>query len=128
MTFPYDDSYFDALTRLAYDPPPIARPGHTVSVIRLGPPGAFPEIRIEDRLYPVIGVTDTGWLSTARLGWCHYIGDPATIPKIARACNAAQQELIKEEDKLKAALARYAARADGPNNTAPRHTHAGDRP
>jgi hypothetical protein len=128
MTVPYDDSYFDTLTRLAYDPPPIACPGITVSVVRLGPPGAFPEIRIEDRQYPVIGVTATGWLSTARLGWCHYIGDPATIPKIAGACNAAQQELIKEGDRLKAALARYVARADGSPDTTPRHTSQGDQP
>jgi hypothetical protein len=128
MTVPYDASYFDALTRLAYDPPPIAHPGVTVSVIRFAAPGAFPEIRIEDRQYPVIGVTATGWLSTARLGWCHYIGDPATIPKIAGACNAAQQELIKEGDRLKATLARYAARADGPAVTTPRHINQGGQP
>lgn len=128
MTLAYDDSYFDALTRLAYDPPPVARPGTTVSVIRIGPLGAFPEVRIEDRLYPVIGVTATGWLSTARLGWCLFTGDAATIPKIARACNAAQQELIKEGDRLKAALARYATRADGPAVTTPRHINQGGQP
>lgn len=128
MTVPYDDSYFDALTRLAYDPPPVARPGITVSVVSIHPPGAFPEVIIKDRLYPVIGVTATGWLSTAHLGWCQYIGDPTPLPQIARACNLAQQELIKEGDKLKAALARYAARADGPAVTIPRHTSQGDRP
>lgn len=128
MTFSYDDTYFDALTRLAYDPPPIARPGIIVSAVRLAAPGAFPEISIEGRQYPVIGVTATGWLSTTRLGWCLFTGDPATIPKIARACNAAQQELIKEGDRLKAAIARYATRADGPLNTTPRHTTQGDQP
>jgi hypothetical protein len=128
MTLAYDDSYFDALTRLAYDPPPVARPGTTVSVIRFAAPGAFPEIRINGQPVPVIGVTATGWLSTARLGWCHYIGDPATIPKIARACNLAQKELIKEGDRLRVALARYAARADGSPDTTPRLSTQGDRP
>lgn len=128
MTFSYDDSYFDALTRLAYDPPPITRPGITVSEIRIRPPGAFPQIKIEDRLYPVIGVTATGWLSTGRLGWCHYIGDPAALAQIARACNAAQQELIKEGDKLKAAIARYAARDDARPDATHSHTTQGDRP
>ncbi len=128
MTFPYGDSHFDALTRLAYDPPPLARPGIAVNVIRLGAPGAFPEIMVEDQLYPVIGVTATGWLSTAQLGWCQYIGDPAPLPQITRACNLAQQELIKEGDKLKAAIARYAARDDASTDTASRYTHAGARP
>ncbi|ARE82885.1 hypothetical protein ROSMUCSMR3_01392 [Roseovarius mucosus] len=128
MTAKYDDSYFDALTRLAYDPPPITCPGLTVSVIRIRPPGAFPEILVEDQLYPVIGVTATGWLSTAQLGWCQYIGDPAPLPQITRACNLAQQELIKEGDKLKAAIARYAARDDASTDTASRYTHAGARP
>jgi hypothetical protein len=128
MTFPYDDSYFDALTRLAYDPPPITCPGLTVSVIRIRSPGAFPEVIIKDRLYPVIGVTPTGWLSTAHLGWCQYIGDPAALAQIARACNAAQQELIKEGDKLKAALARYAARDDASPDTIHSDTTQGGRP
>ena len=128
MTFPYDDSYFDALTRLAYDPPPVAHPGTTVSVVRLTAFGAFPDILAEDWLYPVIGVTATGWLSTAHLGWCLFTGDPATIPKIARACNAAQQELIKEGDRLKAALARYVARADGAPDIIHTHTHQGGQP
>ncbi|MDT8326965.1 MAG: hypothetical protein RQ750_06200 [Roseovarius sp.] len=128
MTVTFDDSYFDALTRLAYDPPPIAHPGLTVSVIRFAAPGAFPDISIEDQQYPVIGVTATGWLSTARLGWCQYIGDPAALPQIAKACNAAQRELIKEGDRLMAALARYVARANGPAVTTPRHTHAGGQP
>jgi len=127
MTFQYDDSYFDALTRLAYDPPPIAWPDITVSVIRLAAPGAFPEIRINGQPVPVIGVTPTGWLSTARLGWCRFTGDPATLPQIATACNLAQQELIKEGGKLKAALARYAARDDASPDTTSRHTNHGDR-
>ena len=126
MTFPYGDSYFDALTRLAYDPPPITHFGLTISAVNLAAPGAFPEIRIEDRLYPVIGVTTTGWLSTARLGWCQYIGDPATLAQIAKACNLAQQELIKEADRLKAALARYAA--DVSPDTTHSDDHQGDRP
>lgn len=128
MTFPYGDSHFDALTRLAYDPPPLARPGIAVNVIRLGAPGAFPEVIIKDRLYPVIGVTATGWLSTAHLGWCQYIGDPAALAQIARACNAAQQELVKEGDKLKAAIARYAARDDASPDTIHSDTTQGGRP
>jgi hypothetical protein len=128
MTVPYDDSYFDALTRLAYDPPPLARPGITVSVVRLGPPGAFPEIRINGQPYPVIGVTATGWLSTARLGWCLFTGDPTALAQIARACNAAQQELIKEGDKLKAAIARYPARDDASPDTIHSDTDQGGRP
>ncbi|WP_422003099.1 hypothetical protein [Roseovarius mucosus] len=128
MTAKYDDSYFDALTRLAYDPPPITCPGLTVSVIRIRSPGAFPEVVIKDRIYPVIGVTPTGWLSTARLGWCLFTGDPTALAQIARACNAAQQELIKEGDKLKAAIARYAARDDASPDTIHSDTDQGGRP
>ncbi|MGK8234566.1 hypothetical protein ACLGGT_10370 [Roseovarius sp. MS2] len=128
MTAKYDDSYFDALTRLAYDPPPITCPGLTVSVIRIRPPGAFPDILVEDQLYPVIGMTATGWLSTARLGWRLFTGDRAALPQIAKACNLAQQELIKEADRLKAAIARYAARDDASPDIIHTRTHAGDRP
>lgn len=112
MILPNNDTHFDALMRLAFEPPPIAQPAITVIAVRIRPRSAFPEIMADRRLYPVIGVTPGGWLSVAHIGWHRFTGDPVALPQIARACNTAQRGLVMEADLLKAALARYAARAD----------------
>lgn len=112
MTMTYDDSYYDALFFWAFDPPPIGRPGISVPAVRIGPPGKLPEILVDGRLYPVIGVTPSGWLSAVGLGWCRFTGARATIPLISGACNPIQSRLLDDFRRFKAAFHRHAALPD----------------
>ncbi len=112
MTMTYDDSYYDALFLWAFDPPPIGRPGRSVPAVRIAPHDKPPQIQVDGRLYPVIGVTPSGWLSTVGLGWCRFTGTRETIPLIAGACKPVVSRLLDDCRRFNAALHRYMALPD----------------
>jgi len=109
MTIKYDDSLFDALTRWAYDTPPLGRPGSAVRQVCFGRSGSLPEIMVDDQRFPVVGITPSGWLSSAGFGWCRFTGHRDDITRIAIACNPAQLVLARDRVMIDAALNRYLA-------------------
>ncbi len=112
MTMTYDDSHYDAFFLLAFDPPPIGRPGCSVPAIHIGPSGKLPQILLDGRLYSVIGVTPSGWLSAVGLGWCRFTGARETIPLISDACKPIQSRLLDDRRRFNAELRHHAARPD----------------
>lgn len=112
MTMTSDDSYYDALFLWAFESPPIGRPSRSVPAVRIGPSGKLPRILVDGRLYPVIGIAPSGWLSTVGLSWCRFTGTRATIPLISGACKPILSRLLDDHRRFNAALHRHAARPD----------------
>lgn len=112
MTLTFDDSHYDAFMLWAFDPPPIGRPGPSVTAVRFGPTDRPPEILLDGKPYPVIGTTRSGWLSTVGAGWCRFTGDRDTLSVIGKACNPVQSQMLHDRRRFNAALHRYTARPE----------------
>lgn len=112
MNMMFDDSCYDALILWAFDPPQVGRPGPLVTMARIPPPDRPPEVVVDGRSYPVIGITRSGWLSTAGLGWCCFSSDRDARSEIGSACKPVQLQLMTDRKRLNAALHRYASQPD----------------
>jgi hypothetical protein len=61
-----------------------------MTVVRIRDKDAWPTARIDGTQYHIVGVTLSGWLSIAGVGWRRFRGGAEDFARIAEACNAAQ--------------------------------------
>lgn len=112
MSKMFDDTHYDVFMRWALEPPPVGCPAIETSDARISPPGKPPEILVNGKLHPVIGVTPSGWLSTVGFGWCRFTGTHDALSSIACACSPIQRRLLTDRAAFDAALQRHMARSD----------------
>ena len=100
------DAHYDALMNWAFEPPPVGVPGNQATAARIGRPGTFPQVSIDDDLADIVGMTSSGWLSTTG-GWCRFAADGQAGAMVANACRPMLQILLADFPRYEAALKRH---------------------
>lgn len=109
------DTIADAIGAWLLEAPPISHPCPdpiTMTVVRIRDKDAWPTARIDGTPHNIVGVTASGWLSIAGVGWCQFRGGAEDFSRIAAACNAAQIVAFAKRTLFDCALRCHAKRPE----------------
>ena len=115
MTTITPDTLAEAISAWLFEAPPISHPCPnpiTMTVVRIRDKDAWPTARIDGTPHNIIGVTASGWLSIAGVGWRQFRGGAEDFSRIAAACNTAQIVAFAKRTLFDCALRCHAKRPE----------------